>query len=74
MEWKVVILNMLYAGMGSTLTLGAMAIGYKMFDKMTPFDTAKELDDGNIAVGIVVGSIFLGLGLAIGLVVGMGLI
>ena len=81
MELSIVFLNMLYAGMGSGITLFAMAIGYWVFDKITPFNTAKELSGqdedggkGNIAVGIVVGSIFIGLGLAVGLVVGMGLI
>ena len=74
MELTIVLSNMLYAGMGSVLTLCAMALGYKLFDKLTPFNTASELDDGNIAIGIVVGSIFVGLGIAIGLVVGMGLI
>lgn len=73
MEWKIVLLNMLYAGIGSTLTLIAMVIGYKVFNKITPFNTGKELDDGNIAVGIVVGSIFIGLGFAIGLVIALGL-
>ena len=38
-----------------------------------PFDTHDELAKGNIAVGIVVGAIFVGVGIAIGLVVGMGL-
>ena len=36
-------------------------------------DTANKLSDNNIAVGIVVGSIFIGLGIAVGLVIGMGL-
>ena len=40
---------------------------------MTPFDTSAELRKGNVAVGIVVGSIFVGAGIAIGLVIGMGL-
>ena len=33
----------------------------------------EQLEDKNLAVGIVVGSIFIGLGIAIGLVIGMGL-
>jgi len=81
MEFSVVFLNMLYAGTGAVITLIAMALGYMLFDKMTPFNTAKELSGqeedggkGNIAVGIVIGSIFIGLGIAVGLVVGMGLI
>ena len=55
------------------LTLIFMVIGYKVFDKMTPFSTSKQLTEKNIAVGIVVGSIFIGLGIAVGLVIGMGL-
>ncbi len=73
MEFSIVALNLGYAILGALITIGFMALGYKMFDKMTPFDTSKELDDKNIAVGIVVGSIFIGLGIAVGLVIGMGL-
>jgi uncharacterized membrane protein YjfL (UPF0719 family) len=47
--------------------------GYKLFDRVTPFDTSHELAEKNMAVGIVVGAIFIGLGIAIGLVIGMGL-
>ena len=50
-----------------------MALGFKVFDQMTSFDTPDQLAKGNIAVGIVVGSIFVGVGIAMGLVVGMGL-
>jgi uncharacterized membrane protein YjfL (UPF0719 family) len=50
-----------------------MVIGFKIFDKITPFDTSKQLAEKNIAVGIVVGAVFIGLGIAVGLVIGMGL-
>jgi uncharacterized membrane protein YjfL (UPF0719 family) len=50
-----------------------MVVGYRVFDKMTPFDTSRQLEEKNVAVGIVVGSIFIGLGIAVGLVIGMGL-
>ena len=50
-----------------------MLIGYKLLDWITPFDTSKQLSEGNVAVGIVVGSMFVSLGLAVGLVVGLGL-
>lgn len=73
MEISITLLNFCYAIIGATLTLLFMGIGYKVFDKMTPFDTADQLTDNNVAVGIVVGSIFIGLGIAIGLVIGMGL-
>ena len=73
MELSITLLNFCYAILGAVLTLIFMVIGYKMFDKITPFDTSKQLAEKNIAVGIVVGSIFIGLGIAVGLVIGMGL-
>jgi uncharacterized membrane protein YjfL (UPF0719 family) len=73
MEISITLLNFGYAIVGAILTLFFMVSGYRIFDKMTPFDTSKQLAEKNIAVGIVVGSIFIGLGIAIGLVIGMGL-
>lgn len=73
MEIYITLLNLGYAIVGAAITLVFIVIGYKVFDKMTPFDTSRQLAEQNIAVGIVVGSIFIGLGIAIGLVIGMGL-
>ena len=73
MEWQIVLLNFVYAIAGALVTLVFMAVGYKLFDRLTPFDTSRQLAEKNTAVGIVVGSIFIGLGIAIGLVIGLGL-
>lgn len=73
MELSITLLNFLYAIFGAILTIAFMVLGYKFFDKITPFDTSKQLEEKNVAVGIVVGSIFIGLGIAVGLVIGMGL-
>ena len=73
MELSITLMNFVYAVVGAILTLLFMVLGYKIFDKMTPFDTSKQLTEKNVAVGIVVGSIFIGLGIAVGLVIGMGL-
>jgi uncharacterized membrane protein YjfL (UPF0719 family) len=73
MELNIILLNYLYSIIGATITLLFMIIGYKLFDFLTPFNTSEQLEKQNIAVGIVVGSIFIGLGIAIGLVIGMGL-
>ncbi|MCP4718019.1 MAG: DUF350 domain-containing protein [Desulfobacteraceae bacterium] len=73
MEAGIIIANFVYAVFGVILTLIFMLLGFKLFDRMTPFDTSKLLSENNIAVGIVVGSIFIGLGIAVGLVIGMGL-
>ncbi len=73
MELSITLLNLCYAIAGALLTLLFMVVGYKIFDKITPFDTSKQLAENNTAVGIVVGSVFVGMGIAIGLVIGMGL-
>lgn len=73
MEFSITVLNFIYAIFGAILTIAFMVIGYRIFDKITPFNTSKQLEEKNVAVGIVVGSIFIGLGIAVGLVIGMGL-
>jgi uncharacterized membrane protein YjfL (UPF0719 family) len=72
-EFTIALLNFIYAVLGAVLTIIFMVIGYIVFDKVTPFDTSRQLADKNVAVGVVVGSIFIGLGVAVGLVIGMGL-
>ena len=72
-ELSITVLNFIYAVLGALLTIIFMVVGYKIFDKITPFNTSKQLSANNTAVGIVVGSIFVGLGIAVGLVIGMGL-
>jgi len=73
MEIAIVVSNFTYAILGALLTILFMVLGYKILDWITPFDTSKQLGEGNIAIGIVIGSMFVGLGIAVGLVVGLGL-
>jgi uncharacterized membrane protein YjfL (UPF0719 family) len=73
MEIAIVVSNFTYAILGALLTILFMLLGYKILDWITPFDTSKQLGEGNVAIGIVVGSMFVGLGIAVGLVVGLGL-
>ncbi len=73
MEIAIVVSNFTYAILGALLTIVFMVLGYKILDWITPFDTSKQLGEGNIAVGVVIGSMFVGLGTAVGLVVGLGL-
>lgn len=70
---NITLINFVYAAVGALTALFFMGLGYVLFDKMTPFNAHDQLEKGNVAVGIVVGSIFIGLGLAVGLVIGMGL-
>ncbi len=51
------------------LAVVALYIGFSVFGKITKMDEQKELANGNVAVGILIASIFV----AIGIVVGSGL-
>ncbi|MDX1343203.1 DUF350 domain-containing protein [Reinekea sp. G2M2-21] len=73
MDWSIIFINFVYAIFGCTITLVFMAAGYWLFDKITPFNTHDELAKGNQAVGTVIAAIIVGLGIAVGLVIGMGL-
>ena len=67
------IINFGYAIGGGLITLIFMYFGYKWLDLLTSFDTGEELSKGNTAVGQAVGNLFIGIGVAIGLVIGLGL-
>ena len=73
MELTIILLNFAYAALGAVLTIGFMAVAFRVFNRLTPFDAHDELAKGNIAVGIVSGAIFVAVGIAMGLVIGMGL-
>ena len=73
MQLKAIIVNFIYAIIGGFITLFFMYVGFKLFDKLTDFNTSKELAKDNRAVGMVVLGIFVGVGIAIGLVIGLGL-
>jgi len=68
------IINYFYAGIGVILTIISMICGYYIFDKfVTTYNTQKELDDGNIAVGIVVGCLLLAIAYATSVVIAAAL-
>jgi uncharacterized membrane protein YjfL (UPF0719 family) len=68
-----IILNFLYAFMGGAMTLFFMWTGCKIFNKIVCFDISDELRKANIAVGLMLMGIFIGIGTAMGLVIGLGL-
>jgi len=47
--------------------------GCKVFSHIVNFSIPEELQKGNIAVGIMIMGIFVGIGTALGLVIGLGL-
>ena len=68
-----IVLNFLYVVLGGVLTLLFMKMGCSMFNKIVNFNISDELGKGNIAVGLMVMGLFIGVGTALGLVIGLGL-
>lgn len=66
-------LNIIYSGMGGTLTLFFMWFGCKLFSHIVSFSIPDQLAKGNIAVGLMIMGMFIGIGTALGLVIGLGL-
>ena len=73
MSWNIVLLNLIYVVAGGFLTLFFMVLGYKLFDTVTKFKASDELEKGNKAVALVVFGYTLGVAIAMGLVIGLGL-
>ncbi len=70
----IIILNFGYAIGGGLFAIPLCMIAYYMFNKVTPqFIIGQELRDGNIAVGIAVGALLVGVCICTGLVFGLGL-
>ncbi len=69
----IMIRNFIYAVLGIIVGIISSLSTYKLFNKTTRFDIPKELEKGNLAVGMVVGGIFIMIGLIVGLIIGMSL-
>ena len=67
------VLNILYACMGGVLTLLFMWLGCRIFSHIVSFSIPDQLAKGNLAVGQMLMGIFIGIGVAMGLVIGLGL-
>ncbi|MBK7974582.1 MAG: DUF350 domain-containing protein [Deltaproteobacteria bacterium] len=61
-QWKYLVLSLIYSAVGIAIFM----IAYKVIELVMPFDLNKELaEDQNTAVGVLVGSVMLGLALII---------
>lgn len=70
---ETAVINVVYGVVGVLIGLLSMKAGYYFLDSATPFNTATELKNGNLAVGVAVAGIFIGLGLCVGLLIGLSL-
>jgi hypothetical protein len=61
-DWSEFLATALYGLLGIALAM----LGYYVFELVTPWSVRKELtEDDNIAVGIVVGAMFLGVSIIV---------
>jgi uncharacterized membrane protein YjfL (UPF0719 family) len=74
-DWLDIIMlrNFLYAILGVIVGVIASVLTYKLINRTTLFDIPRELEKGNLAVGVVVSGIFIMIGLIVGLIIGMSL-
>jgi putative membrane protein len=61
-QLAIVGMNVLYAVLGVII----MFLSIKVFDRLTKIELEEELQRGNIAVGILVGALFLSIAIIIG--------
>ena len=67
------LLNLIYVATGGVLVLFFMWMGCKLFSHIVNFSIPEKLAEGNTAVGIMIAGMFIGIGTALGLVIGLGL-
>lgn len=68
-----ILINCTYAVLAGFITLFFMYLGTVLLDKITDFNTSEHIKMGNTGVAIVYGSLLIGIGIAIGQVVGASL-
>lgn len=68
-----IVLNLIYTCVGGGLTLLFMWLGCKLFSHLVSFSIPEQLAKGNQAVGLMIMGMFIGIGIAMGLVIGLGL-
>lgn len=62
LDWNEVLATAVYGTLGILLAIGA----FFLFELVTPFSVKKELtEDDNLAMGVVIGSMFLGVSIIV---------
>lgn len=64
-----VLNNLGLSALFGLLGILVLAVGYVIFDKLIPLDFNKELENGNIAVAIVIAGMLLGIAIIVSRVV-----
>jgi putative membrane protein len=65
-SWDTFGMSMVAAASFGLLGIALLAVGFKVFEFITPkLDVEKKLQEGNVAVGIMVGALLLAIGVIV---------
>ncbi len=65
-HWDAFWFALLAAGAFGLLGIVLLAVGFKVFELVTPkLDVEKKLQEGNVAVGIVVGALLIAISVVV---------
>lgn len=64
-----ILSNLGLSALFGLLGIFVMAVGYVFFDKIIPLDFNKELEKGNLAVGVLIAGLLIGIALIVSRVV-----
>lgn len=67
------LLNLLYAAMGGAMLIIFAWMATRFFGNVMGFKVRDQLAAGNVAVGLAVLGIFMGIGIGLGIVIGLSL-
>lgn len=72
-ELNPITLNLIYAAMGGGMLIVFNWVAAHLFRNLMGFSVREQVAKGNVAVGLALMGIFIGLGVGLGLVIGMSL-
>lgn len=72
-QLQILIKNFIYALLGVLIAIQVMLYAYQKLDGLTNFNTSSQLKNGNVAVGLMVCGLWIGMAILIGLIFGYAL-
>lgn len=65
-QWNDLAIALLAAAVFGLLGVGLLLLGFKLFERITPkLDVEHKLQEGNVAVGIVVGALLIAIAIVV---------
>ncbi len=71
LDWTAFGMNLLAAAAFGLLGIVLLLVGFKAFERVTPkLDVEQKLQEGNVAVGVVVGALLLAISVVVAVSIG----